>query len=108
MIETAVDDLIASSEALIAALDAQDIEAIEGALPAFGASVAALKSSGKSSSGRQRPPGLSARLEQALKLADAARIRVRYLADRTQQQIDMLATAAGRFDCTPATYARSR
>ena len=112
MIETAVDDLIGSSEALIAALDAQDIEAIEGALPAFGASLAALKSSGKSSGkpsgGRERSPGLSASLEQALKLADVARIRVHYLADRTRQQIDMLATAAGRFDCTPATYARPR
>ena len=108
MIETAVDALIGSSEALIAALDAQDIEAIEGALPTFGASLAALKSSGKPSGGRERSPGLSARLEQAFKLADVARIRVHYLADRTRQQIDMLATAAGRFDCTPATYARPR
>lgn len=104
MSQGAVDDLIGSSEALIAALDAQDIEAIEGALPAFGASIAALKSPGV----WQQAPGLSARLEQALKLADAARVRVRYLADRTQQQIDLLATAAGRFDCTPATYTRPR
>ncbi|RYD95475.1 MAG: hypothetical protein EOP61_19695 [Sphingomonadales bacterium] len=88
MNEAAIDRLIASSEALIAALDAQDIDAIEGALPAFGASVQALKSPG----GWQRSPGFSARLEQALALADAARTRVRYLADRTQQHIDMLAT----------------
>jgi hypothetical protein len=104
MSQDAIDRLIGSSEALIAAIDAQDIEAIEGALPAFGASVAALKTPGH----WQRSPGHSARLEQARQLADAARIRVRYLADRTQQQIDLLATAAGRFDCTPATYARPR
>ena len=104
MTEAAIDRLIGSSEALVAALDAHDIDAIEGALPAFGASIEQLKSSG----GWQRSPELSARLARALALADAARTRVRYLADRTTQQIDMLATAAGRFDCTPATYARPR
>ena len=104
MSHVAIDRLIGSSEALIAALDAQDIEAIEGALPAFGESVHTMKSSG----GWQRSPGLSARLAQAITLAEAARTRVRYLADRTQQQVDLLATAAGRFDCTPATYSRPR
>ena len=104
MTEAAVDGLIASSEALIAAFDAHDIEAIEAALPAFGQSVAALKSPGV----LNRTPGLSVRLAEAMKLADAARARVRYLADRTQQRIDMLATAAGRFDCTPAVYGRPR
>lgn len=104
MSEAAVDGLIASSEALIAALDAHDIEAIEAALPVFRQSVAALKSPG----GFNRTPGLSARLGEAMKLADSARARVRYLADRTQQRIDMLASAAGRFDCTPAVYGRNR
>ena len=104
MNEAAVDGLIVSSEALIAAFDAHDIEAIEAALPAFGQSIAALKSPGV----LHKTPGLSARLAEAMKLADAARARVRYLADRTQQRIDMLATAAGRFDCTPATYGRGR
>ncbi|KKC25290.1 hypothetical protein [Sphingomonas sp. SRS2] len=104
MTEAAVDGLIASSEALIAALDAHDIEAIEAALPLFGQSVAALKSPGVFN----KTPGLSARLAEAMKLADSARARIRYLADRTQQRIDMLATAAGRFDCTPATYANTR
>lgn len=102
MNQAAVDRLIGSSEALIAALDAHDIDAIEAAIPAFGESVALLKSPG----GGLPSPGLPARLEKALALADAARARVRYLADRTQQRIDMLATAAGRFDCTPATYGR--
>lgn len=104
MNEAAVDRLIASSEALIAAFDAHDIEAIEATLPAFGQSVAALRSPGV----LNRTRGLSARLAEAMKLADAARARALYLADRTQQRIDMLATAAGRFDCTPAVYGRPR
>ncbi|ATE64445.1 hypothetical protein [Rhizorhabdus dicambivorans] len=102
MNEIAVDRLIRSSEALIAALDAHDVDAIEAALPGFGQSVAALKSPG----GGLPTPGLKARLDKALALADAARARIRYLSDRTQQRIDMLAVAAGRFDCTPATYGR--
>jgi len=100
--DAAVERLIGSSEALIAALDAHDVVAIEAALPAFGESVQALKSTG----GWQRSPRLPARVAEALKLAEAARVRVRYLADRTRQRIDMLAVAAGRFDCTPATYDR--
>lgn len=104
MNEASVDRVIGSSEALIAAFDANDIEAIEAALPAFGQSIAALKSPGVFS----KTPGLSSRLTEAMELADAARARVRYLADRTQQRIDMLATAAGRFDCTPAVYRRPR
>ena len=103
MSEAAVDRLIASSEAFIAALDAHDIEAIECALPAFGDSIRQLKSFGD----WQRSPELSARLAKALSLADAARTRVRYLADSNRQRIDLLAIAAGRFDCTPATYGRT-
>lgn len=102
MNQIAVDRLISASEALIAALDGHDVAAIEAALPAFGQCVADLKTPG----GGLPSPGLPARLKQALALADAARARVRYLADRTQQRIDMLAAAAGRFDCTPATYGR--
>ena len=103
MTKAAVDRMIASSEALIAALDAHDIEAIESTLPAFGESVGQLKSSGD----WQRSPELSASLARALALADAARTRVRYLADNNRQLLDMLATAAGRFDCTPVTYGRT-
>ena len=102
MSETALNRMIASSEALIAALDANDIDAIEGRLPEFGESVRDLRSSG----GWQKSADLSARLSQAMALADAARTRIRYLADNNRRKLDMLATAAGRFDCTPATYGR--
>lgn len=102
MNDATIDSVITSSEALIAALDAHDVDAIEAALPPFGESIKALKAVGA----WEGSPRLSARLVEAMKLADGARARVRYLADRTQQQIDMLATAAGRFDAVPATYAR--
>jgi hypothetical protein len=100
--ERVVDDLIESSEALIAALDSHDVETIEATLPLFGRSVEAIKAVG----GWESSPTVRARLEQALQLADNARARVRYMVDRTQQRIDLLAVAAGRFDCTPATYSR--
>ena len=96
------DAPITSSAALIAALDANDIEAIEAALPALRRSVETLKAPG----GPSWAPGLRDQVQQALGVADSARARIRYLTDRTQQRIDMLATAAGRFDCTPATYTR--
>lgn len=99
----AVDDIIGSSEALIAALDAHDIDAIEAALPAFGRSVEILRKPGD----WQRSPGLHARFEKAAALVDTALFKARYQADRTQQHMDMLAAAAGRFDCTPATYSRT-
>lgn len=102
MSEAALDSLVVSSEALIAALDANDIDAIEAALPALRRSVETLKSTGA----QNWAPVLRARVEQALTVSDAARARIRYLSDRTQQRLDMLATAAGRFDCTPATYGR--
>ncbi|WP_340313839.1 hypothetical protein [Rhizorhabdus argentea] len=104
MSEAAVERLILSSEALITALDSHDVDALEAVMPLFGETVEALKAL----CGGPRPAALSPRLAEALKLADAARARVRYLSDRTQQRIDMLAVATGRFDCTPATYGRQR
>jgi hypothetical protein len=102
--EAAVDRLIAASEALIAALDRHDVEAIERALPEFDESVRQLKSS----SDWKRSPELLARLKQARALTSAARTRVRYLADHNRHQLDMLATATGRSDYTPIAYTRPR
>jgi len=99
----AIDHVIESSEALIAAFDAQDIDAIETALPAFASSVEALKTPGA----LRQAPGLFARVEEAVALADAARTRALCLADHSRQRIDLLAAAAGRFDATPATYGRN-
>ena len=98
-----IDRLIASSDALIAAFDAHDIEAIETALPAFASSVEAMRMPGA----WKQAPGLLARVEKAMSLADEARTRALCLADHNRQRIDLLAAAAGRFDATPATYGRS-
>ncbi len=102
MSDTVIADLIGAETAMIAALDADDIDAIEAALPIFGESLSRLK---VDDSWRQ-VPGIVDRLRHALALADSARVRIRYLADRNIRRLDLLATAAGRFDCTPATYGR--
>lgn len=102
MSDTAVDGLIAAETALIAALDADDIGAIEQAITLFGACFEGLRTPGPWT----QVPGVLERLQHAYKLSEEARVRVRYLADRNQQRIDLLAAAAGRFDCAPATYGR--
>lgn len=99
-----VERLIGASAALIAALDAHDVDAIETVLPAYDESIVALKSPGD----WQRSPGLFVRLKHALELAEAARIRIRMMADANRQRTDLLAAAAGRFDCMPVTYAPGR
>lgn len=102
MSDAVVAGLIAAETAMIAALDADDIDALEAALPIFGESVKKMKPAGA----WRQTPGIADRLRHALALAEAARVRVRYLADRNVRRMDLLATAAGRFDCTPATYGR--
>ena len=102
MSDTVIADLIGAETAMIAALDADDIDAIEAALPIFGKAVSRMKAE----DAWRQTPGVVDRLRHALTLADAARVRILYLADRNVRRMDLLATAAGRFDCTPATYGR--
>jgi hypothetical protein len=94
--------MIAAETALIAALDADDLPAIEAVLPMLGAGATGLRTDGM----WQKKPEILDRLRSAIALADAARVRIRYLSDRNQRRIDLLAAAAGRFDCAPATYSR--
>jgi len=100
--DKALDGLIAAETALIAALDADDIDAIERAIPLFGLCVEGLRTPGA----WIQVPGVLDRLQKAYALSEEARVRARYLADRNQQRLDLLAAAAGRFDCAPATYGR--
>jgi hypothetical protein len=97
----AVEMLIAREEALIAALDGQNIAAIEGATRAMGDALAHVAAAG----GWQTRPELGVRLVQALRLAEAARGRLNYLADRTRRQLDRLATMTGA--PLPTTYRRA-
>ena len=103
MSDVVIERLIASSEALIAAFDAHDIDAIETAMPAFGSSVEAMKTSGA----WKQAPGLFARVEKAMQLADVARTKALCLADHSRQRIDLLAAASGRFDATVPTYGKA-
>lgn len=104
MNEAAIDRVIASGEALIAALDAHDLDALEAAFPDFGDKVKLLKSA----SGWAGTPQMRDRLRRAMEIADAARTRVRYLTDHNRQRIDLLSQAAGRLDCAPIAYSRPR
>jgi hypothetical protein len=100
--DAALDGLISAETALVGALDTGDIDAVEAAMSGFGAAVERMRASGPWAP----DPALRDRVQQALSLSEAARVRIRYLSDRNQQRIDLLAAAAGRFDHTPVTYAR--
>ncbi|TVV69632.1 hypothetical protein [Sphingomonas solaris] len=90
MSEMVLDRLIASQESLIAALDGDEAEAIEQALTGFAEAIGGLKGV----AGWRDAPSVVTRVTHALQLAEAARIRTVYLADRPRRQIERL-TAAG-------------
>lgn len=88
---TALDQLITSETALIEALDGDDIDVLEGAMADFRGTLDLLKNKGA----WHATPETVAQLTRALALADAARVRVNYLTDRTRRRIDLLGEAAG-------------
>lgn len=89
MSETALDRLIAGEEALLAALEGEDASAIEDAILQFRAGLDAVRAA----DAIERTPAMKARLIRALELAEQARARTNYLADRTSRQLDRLAAA---------------
>jgi hypothetical protein len=90
----ALDDLIAREKALIAALDADDVAAIETATAGFQGALEALGLAGRMGEAAALRP----RISEAMMLADAARVRVAFLADATRRRIERLAAATGRSD----------
>jgi hypothetical protein len=84
--------LEACHHALIDALDAQDIEALEGAIDAFRAALEAVHAEGA----WREQPGILDCIGRIHRLSEAARIRVNFLTDLNQQRIDTLAAARGR------------
>lgn len=88
MTEHPLDGLIAAEQALIGALDRDDVGDVEGALGLFRAALGAVRATG----GWHDAPETLTRLTHALQLAEAARARIAYLADRTARQLDRLAT----------------
>jgi hypothetical protein len=92
MIEAVID----CQAQLIAALDAQDVDAILRASAALEGAVDAL---------RQHPRVVGERLVHGLKQAEAARIRVKYLTAWNRQKIDRLAECRGQ--TSSITYAKA-
>lgn len=93
--------LEACHHALIDALDAQDIDALEGSIDAFRSALEAVHSEGA----WRDQPGVLDCIGRIHRLSEAARIRVNFLTDLNQQRIDALAAARGRE--TVAVYGRT-
>jgi hypothetical protein len=97
-----LDRLIDSEQDLVRALDGDGADEIEQALVRFAAAVQGLKGV----SGWRDTPDVVIRVTHALQLAEAARIRTLYLADRTRRQIERLTEFGAR--TKPAlSYGRS-
>jgi hypothetical protein len=87
-----LDRLIESEQALVGALDGDGADAIEQALVRFADAIEGLKTV----SGWRDTPDVVIRVTHALQLAEAARIRTLYLADRTRRQIERLTEFGAR------------
>lgn len=92
MIPTSLQRLKACHVALIAALDAQDIDAIESAIVEFRDVVEEVRAAG----GWRDNAGIAEHVAQIAALSEAARIRVNFLTDINQQRIETLAAVRGR------------
>ncbi len=96
MTDADIEQVIDAQAALIAALDAGDVAAIEQATASLSQLLSAMKSGGPVVTVRTK------RVDHALKQTDAARTRVNFLADRTRQRLDRLAQRRG--GQRPPTY----
>jgi hypothetical protein len=86
MTERLFDQLITCQQALIAALDRRDVEAISEATNRLAVVVEQCR---QRDAWRTQPEN-RAQLEQVMRLSSAVRIRVNYLTDWTRQQLDHL------------------
>lgn len=101
MSEGALRQLSEAQAALIAALDAQDVDAIETANAAVAEAVEEVRKAGR---WQDRPGGRDALIE-VLRRAEAARGRVNMLADQNHRNLDKLISLAGA--PRAAAYGRS-
>ena len=100
MNETAIVALIARQKLLIEALDADDATAIADHSAGIDEALVRVRAA----SGRPSPQA-RALAEEAIVLADAARVRINVLADMTQRRLARLAVATGKGAATQ-TYGR--
>ena len=91
MSAAAVERLIAESEALVRALDAQELGQLDAAHRTLRDALAEVAAAG----GWRFQSDLRARIVDALALLDTARGRVNYLADSTRRRFDRLAALTG-------------
>jgi hypothetical protein len=102
MSTAALEALVHEQRALIAALDADDVAGIERHTATLQDAILRVRALGGTfSSGDARRL-----VEEAMTLADAARIRVNVLADMTGRRLVRLATATGKGEAHP-TYGRT-
>lgn len=98
-----LDRLASSHEALIVALDTNDLAGIEAATAALADAVAAARTI----EGVVHAPDLRDRLSSLTVLAQAAQARVNFLTDHVRRRVDTLAAFAGRpRDLTYRPHAR--
>ena len=100
MSDSALQQLSDAQAALMAALDAHDVDAIDAANAAVGVAVEEVRVVG----GWRERPGLREDLIQILRSAEAARGHVNALADQNRRSLDKLISLAG----TPRATAYGR
>lgn len=88
----ALDRLEICQETLIAALDANDVEAVERAVANLHEAVNEVKAAG----GWRDEASVKTRAKRVLALIEAARVRVNFLTDRNRERIEQLAALRGR------------
>ncbi|PTQ08152.1 hypothetical protein CLG96_15690 [Sphingomonas oleivorans] len=101
MSEAALGQLIDCQTTLIEALDGNDPAALEAAIADFARAVENVRAI----SAWHETPEIAQHLLHALQLADAARARVNYLADRNRRSIERLIGLAGG-DPSASAYSR--
>ena|SRR3712207_3854485 len=92
MTVASLDRLEACHVALIAALDAQDIDALEAMIDDFRDAVDTVRAQG----GWRADPSVRGKVAHVAALADAARRRVNFLTDRNRQRLERIASASDR------------
>lgn len=91
MSEAVLTRLTQASEGLIHALDKGSAEAVEQATERFSKALKDVQAIG----GWRGSPEVIEKLQYAMKLADAARMRVNYLTDINRRRFESLCKAAG-------------
>lgn len=102
MSTAALEALLREQRALIVALDADDVDGISRHTAGMDEALVRIRSLAPKFVGHEA----KALVEEAITLADAARVRVNVLADMTSRRLARLAAATGKGNATP-TYGRN-